>query len=193
MGKRTHKNPLTKFKGTERTFLERSSPFSKTWVWSKPQHVYKLYNLLVGVVSTHLKNMSQNGNLPQIGVNINIFETHHPVFHSISNTSGILRAYTPRKTTSNMEPVNWWFVDVSPSWRRSTFRFQPLVFRVREGSIHAHPNSWQFHPQVVWGGICYQHQLFFIRTGWNKKHSLPTNCILSPKQKHLELKNVTSF
>ena len=27
------------------------------------------------VVSTHLKNMSQNGNLPQIGVNMKIFET----------------------------------------------------------------------------------------------------------------------
>ena len=27
------------------------------------------------VVSTHLNNISQNGNLPQIGVKLNIFET----------------------------------------------------------------------------------------------------------------------
>ena len=34
------------------------------------------------VVSTHLKNISQNGNLPQIGVNKKIFETTHQTLHS---------------------------------------------------------------------------------------------------------------
>ena len=33
------------------------------------------------VVSTHLKNISQNGNLPQIGVKIKNVWNHHPVYH----------------------------------------------------------------------------------------------------------------
>ena len=34
------------------------------------------------VVSTHLKNMSQNGNLPQIGVKIQSIWNHHPAKHN---------------------------------------------------------------------------------------------------------------
>ena len=37
------------------------------------------------VVSTHLKNISQNGNLPQIGMKIKTIWNHHPVIHR--NTS----------------------------------------------------------------------------------------------------------
>ncbi len=36
------------------------------------------------VVSTHLKNISQNGNLPQIGVKIKHIWNHHPVIVSFS-------------------------------------------------------------------------------------------------------------
>ena len=32
------------------------------------------------VVSTHLKNISQNGNFPRIGMNIKDIQNHHPVF-----------------------------------------------------------------------------------------------------------------
>ena len=39
-------------------------------------HVYQQYHWLV--VSTHLKNISQNGNLPQIGVKIKNLWNHHP-------------------------------------------------------------------------------------------------------------------
>ena len=34
------------------------------------------------MVSTHLKNISQNGNLPQIGVNIKNIWNHHPGIHA---------------------------------------------------------------------------------------------------------------
>ena len=37
------------------------------------------------VVSTHLKTISQNGNLPQIGVKIKNLQKHHPDYHSESH------------------------------------------------------------------------------------------------------------
>ncbi len=40
-----------------------------------------LGNLFWLVVSTHLKNISQNGNLPQIGVKIKNIWNHHLVLH----------------------------------------------------------------------------------------------------------------
>ena len=52
------------------------------WTWKKsltpppnPKHQSSKTWL---VVSTHLKNMSQNGNLPQIGMNIKNIWKHHP-------------------------------------------------------------------------------------------------------------------
>ena len=38
------------------------------------------------VVSTHLKNMSQKGNLPQVGVKIKNIGNHHPVNHGFRNS-----------------------------------------------------------------------------------------------------------
>ena len=35
------------------------------------------------VVSTHLRNVSQNGNLPQIGVKIKNISNHHLVLHDV--------------------------------------------------------------------------------------------------------------
>ena len=59
-------------------------------------HQKKVYILFWLVVSTHLKNISQNGNLPQIGVKIKNIWNHHLVFHY---------------------PYCWWFRNpASTSW-----------------------------------------------------------------------------
>ena len=36
------------------------------------------------MVSTHLKNISQNGNLPQVGLKIKNVSNHHPDIHTLS-------------------------------------------------------------------------------------------------------------
>ena len=46
--------------------------------WNTEKHISQLYWL---VVSTHLKNISQNGNLPQIGVNMKNIWNHHLVYN----------------------------------------------------------------------------------------------------------------
>ena len=43
-----------------------------------------VYSIGYLVVSTHLKNISQYGNLPQIGVKIKNIWNHHPVGHQMS-------------------------------------------------------------------------------------------------------------
>jgi len=55
------------------------------------------------VVSTPLKNISQNGNLPQIGVKTEILWNHHPVY-SMVQTVGI-------QTTNNQQLIDEW-----PTW-----------------------------------------------------------------------------
>ena len=50
------------------------------------------------VVSTHLKNISQIGNLPQVGVKITNIWNHHPEF------------VTPNKPLRNADPFGWIFV-----------------------------------------------------------------------------------
>ena len=51
------------------------------------------------VVSTHLKNMSQNGNLPQIGVKLKNIWNHHP-------DDGFCWENPPKKRRWNFFPKN---------------------------------------------------------------------------------------
>ena len=54
------------------------------------------------VVSTHLKNISQNGNLPQIGVKIKYVWNHHP-----GNDEGIQERYnTPSRAQPQTIPLD---------------------------------------------------------------------------------------
>ena len=46
------------------------------------------------MVSTPLKNISQNGNLPQIGVNIKNFWNHHPVIFASTSIAQVLSFQT---------------------------------------------------------------------------------------------------
>ena len=55
------------------------------------------------VVSTHLKNISQNGNLPQIGMKIKNNWNHHLELQSAS----WLSIYIPPKLTWHVAPENW--------------------------------------------------------------------------------------
>ena len=62
------------------------------------QYVYWL------VVSTHLKNISQNGNLPQIGVKIKIFETTTQYIYITIKTPCHLISLTPTNSTPFLSP-----------------------------------------------------------------------------------------
>ena len=57
------------------------------------------------VVSTHLKNISQNGNLPQIGVNKKIFETTHQTLHSGYWVYQYIIVYPPFENFNEMGPL----------------------------------------------------------------------------------------
>ena len=59
------------------TFVNSNQP---SW------HTSRQITILVGV-STHLKNISQNGNLPHIGVNIKNIGNHHLVKVSLGGSS----------------------------------------------------------------------------------------------------------
>ena len=51
---------------------------TKVEKWDSFCQVWKYDKEILLLVSTHLKNISQNGNLPQIGMKINNFWNHHP-------------------------------------------------------------------------------------------------------------------
>ena len=125
------------------------------------------------------------------------------IFHTISNTSGILRAKKhPGNPTWNLQIGGFGSMFLLLGPFRSTFRFLPLEKFGGGGSIHS-PNSWKFHRFTPFSppkeklnsclvGVCYQHQLFFISEldGTRQLISLPiVQYIL--KQKTSRTKNLT--
>ena len=73
-------------------YENKTTPLTLHVSWNKQfakANTSKKYSILFWlVVSTHLKNISQNGNLPQIGVKINNFWNHHLVFNPFQSFSG---------------------------------------------------------------------------------------------------------
>ena len=71
-------------------YENKTTPLTLHVSWNKQfgkANTSKKYSILFWlVVSTHLKNISQNGNLPQIGVKINNFWNHHLVFKPFRGT-----------------------------------------------------------------------------------------------------------
>ena len=51
--------------------------------FQQPPVIQQQLDVFYLVVSTHLKNISQHGNLPQVGVKIENIWNHHPVFVSL--------------------------------------------------------------------------------------------------------------
>ena len=87
------------------------------------------------VASTHLKNISQNGNLPQIGVKIKNMWNHHLVrcFFSKLYHTKLLNLRPVKNYPSTFAPENAWDKD---------FQKQPWVTH----RIHV----WYIYPHLGW-------------------------------------------
>ena len=93
-------------------------------------HLDQDYFLLV--VSTHLKNISQNGNLPQLGVNIENIRNHHLDFIS--------------SWESQPKPS----FETAPGWGVCIQGFRPSI-----------PREWTHENYEIWKLFSYQKDMFF--------------------------------
>jgi len=123
------------------------------------------------VVSTHLKNISQNGSFPQIGVNIkNIW--NHQLLVVISFHSEFASVFQKLKSSNFMKnpPVwrkRWWFGGSTfiPSSRRCRDGWlERWLLRSAEGSAIFGRN--RFIPKKL-------HLLDTVSVGWTKKNIFP--------------------
>ena len=111
------------------------------------------------VVSTHLKNISQNGNLPQVGVNIKNNWIHHPemirvgpIFLGGGDWTWLMAFWDLFYLEKNaMHVVPWLF----------TTNVLPKKWNVEVG-IYTSPFSKQKKVETIWGGIAHQFYMAWI-------------------------------
>ena len=130
---------------------------------------------LVGGWTTHVKNISQNGNLPQVGMKIKNIWNHHPVMclkipHQKLSHSGplaILQGYFSCQTASNP-----WVIF------RGTISLQTPPISRRNPSCNLYPNLdlARLHSQT-WPRKCWRFRPNLARSAWQLPGLRRAKCV----------------
>lgn len=119
-----------------------------TWLQSKTtQKIWTPLRLVGG--STPLKNVSQNGNIPQIAVKI--WKKNETTTQKISSTAA---SFSPRSWVSGPSPA-WWIIY---SWDWSKKRWcshdqQPIIFHLGASALPFLKWTWTSHTLLWWASV----------------------------------------
>ena len=147
------------------------------------------------VEPTPLKNISENGNLPQIGVKIKNIWNRHPDLSEAWESSKWFTTmkYPPCKRSQPVCPEKWLVgIRSFPFGTLPIFRGE-LAVSFREGN-RLPPEKWPFRNEVLPDFVCKSHHLFFascekLRESFFLKHGFSCKNVCIPMKFNKKPKN----